>query len=107
MSDPQVHAFSYAQPAILSRDTVRFMQSALHANGLTELQALWGGTHDALLGLLLFAFDVNVFSFKHSYDTQYFYKASTQHCTLCAWQRGELTASIYTHRLAYIRPYSN
>ena len=74
MAEPAVHAFAYAQPAILSRDTVRFMRSALDANGLTGLQGLWGGTHDALLGLLLFAFDVNIYSLRNSYDTQYFYK---------------------------------
>ena len=38
------------------------MSNAIDANGLTELQAEWGGTHDALLGMLFWIYYVPTFS---------------------------------------------
>lgn len=38
------------------------MSNAVQSNALTELQSIWGGTHDALLGVLLWMYNMPTYS---------------------------------------------
>lgn len=52
-----------ASHAILSREGMLLMRAAIQSNGLTELHRTWGGSHDFLLGCLLWLFDLPTYSF--------------------------------------------
>ena len=39
-----------------------FMNNGIQESALTELQSIWGGTHDALLGMLLWVYAIPTFS---------------------------------------------
>ena len=39
------------------------MRNAVDANALIGLHELWGGTHDALLGMLLWMYKIPTYSF--------------------------------------------
>jgi len=56
------HEFNLAQPIIMNRAAVRLLKSAIDANGLVRLQHTWGGTHDAILGLLLWIYNIPTYS---------------------------------------------
>lgn len=64
---PEVFGFGYAQPVFMNRRALAMMDNALQANGLTRYQALYGGTHDIILGLLLWVYQVPVYSYSASY----------------------------------------
>ena len=56
------HEFNLAQPIIMNRAAVQLLHSAIDANGLVRLQHIWGGTHDAILGLLLWIYNIPTYS---------------------------------------------
>ena len=62
-----VHNIYLAMPAILNDATVSLMQTALDANAMTTAQLKWGGSHDMLLGMLLWMYSVNTYSISRSY----------------------------------------
>ena len=62
-----VHQFAIAMPAILNRKALDMLFPAVEANGMTELQAIWGGTHDAILGLLLWMYRIDTYTLSHMY----------------------------------------
>ena len=64
---PSAHNFPVAMPAFLTRATVETLRSALDSNGLTRLQETWGGSGDALLGMLLWIYEIPVLSFARAY----------------------------------------
>ena len=66
-NDSRLHNFPVAMPAIISRQAMQALRSAINGNGLTRLQQKWGGSGDAVLGLLLWLFELPVFSFSNSY----------------------------------------
>ena len=49
-----VHALRIAMPALLSHRAVQDMATSIDSHGLTRLQLKWGGTHDILVGVLLY-----------------------------------------------------
>ena len=61
------HKFPICMPAIIHRSTMNSLASAISSNALTNLQLIWGGTHDALLGLLLWQYDIPVYSMSCCY----------------------------------------
>jgi len=62
-----LHSFPVAMPAIISKSAMKALRSAIDANGLTKLQKKWGGSGDAVLGLLLWQYEMKVYSFADSY----------------------------------------
>ena len=50
---------------IVSR--LALMRAAVDANGITEMQSIWGGTHDMLLATLLFMYKIPLFSVRSVY----------------------------------------
>eukprot|EP01032_Pedospumella_encystans_P017483 gene17483-19920_t len=61
------YEFPFAQPAIINRAAMQRMHNGIEANGLTSLQLEWGGTHDALLGMFLWIYDIPTYSLNSSY----------------------------------------
>ena len=61
------HKFPICMPAIIHVSTMKSLSPAVSSNALTNLQTLWGGTHDALLGLLLWQYDIPVYSMSCCY----------------------------------------
>jgi len=88
--------FPIAQPAALNTNAVQAMGSLHHNKGLSRLRKIWKGTHDHLLGLSLWLYDIPVFSLSKSYhtteipDTTYLYKSL---------RPGVVTGCIVFHRL--------
>jgi hypothetical protein len=61
--------FPIAQPSALNTKAVQIMGS-LHLNkGLNRLRRIWKGTHDHLLGLAMWLYDIPVYSLSKSYHT--------------------------------------
>ncbi len=46
---------------------MELMAPALASNAFTDLQALWGGSHDAILGLLFWLYKISAYSLFNSY----------------------------------------
>lgn len=44
------------------RAAMQYMCNGIDSNGLTGLQKVWGGTHDALLGMLLWQYSIPTYS---------------------------------------------
>lgn len=63
------HMFPIAQPAFLNSAAVVALESLIHSDGLNRLRRIWKGTHDHLLGLSLWLYDVPVYSLSKSYYT--------------------------------------
>ena len=66
--------FPLAQPIIMTRQTVLELQSGINANGMTLLQEIWGGSHDAMLGIMLWLYNIPTYTMYNFYDTDSFYK---------------------------------
>ncbi len=62
------HSFPIAMPAILNIAAVDTINSCLNVNCLTKLQSIWGGTHDALLGLVFWLYRIPVLSMANIYQ---------------------------------------
>lgn len=62
-----IFEFGFAQPAFINRDALVLMGRAVERNGLTNLHALYGGSHDILLGLLVWMHQITVYSFKATF----------------------------------------
>ena len=62
-----LHNFPVAMPAIISRNSMKVLRSAIDASALTNLQKKWGGSGDAVLGFLLWQYEMQVYSFADSY----------------------------------------
>jgi len=62
-----LHNFPVAMPAIISRNGMKALRSAIDASALTNLQKKWGGSGDAVLGFLLWQYEMQVYSFADSY----------------------------------------
>ena len=60
-------AFGFAQPAFLNRNALMLMSRAVDSNGLTRLQSIYGGSHDILLGLLIWMHQIKTFTFEKVY----------------------------------------
>lgn len=41
---------------------MQHMDNSINVNALTGLQKLWGGTHDAILGMLLWKYAIPTYS---------------------------------------------
>ncbi len=67
----------YIYTYVYNRAAMVLMNNGIQENALTELQSTWGGTHDALLGMLLWVYAVPTFSL-FRYGTYYRY-----FCGLC------------------------
>ena len=61
------HKFPVCMPAIIHYKAMESLASAISSNALTNLQIIWGGTHDALLGLLLWQYDIPIYSMSCCY----------------------------------------
>ena len=61
---PGIHTIAPAQPAIINRAAMSRMRASVDANGLTDLQKTWGGTHDYILGLLFWLHGLPLYAFK-------------------------------------------
>jgi hypothetical protein len=66
-SDINKHGFYFAQPAILSRRAVEDMKGALERRAMTLLQKYWGGSHDAILGMIIYLHHIPVISLADVY----------------------------------------
>lgn len=62
-----MHTIYLTQPAFLNRNAMTLLSSAVHANGMTRLHTHWGSSHDALLGMLLWMYDIPLFSVQEIY----------------------------------------
>lgn len=49
---------------ITCREALSYMYNSIELNGLTGLQSVWGGSHDALLGLLVWMYSIPTYSFE-------------------------------------------
>lgn len=56
-----------AMPALINKEAMALMRSAVDANGMTELQAIWGGTHDMLLATWLYMYKIPLYSMRNVY----------------------------------------
>jgi hypothetical protein len=66
--DKAAYAFTIAQPAIINKAAMDAMRdSVINFNSLTQLQLAWGGTHDILLGLLLWMHQIPTATFAKSF----------------------------------------
>ena len=74
-SDPDVHGFYFAQPAILSRPAMEKMRLALTRRAMRQLQSYWGGSHDAVLGMFVYLHSLPVWSLAHNYIGHALYDA--------------------------------
>ena len=70
------YQFPYAQPAILNFEAVRALDSLVKCNGLSRLRNKWRGTHDHLLGLALWLYNIPVYSLAKIYFTDELYHAT-------------------------------
>ena len=59
--------FGFAQPAFLNRNALMSMSHAVGSNALTRLQNVYGGSHDIILGLLIWMHQIKTFSFDKVY----------------------------------------
>lgn len=66
-SVPTVHDFAFAQPLILNRAATNALRSSTDANAYTALQTKWGGSHDFIVGFVLWLYGLPVFSMYRSY----------------------------------------
>lgn len=57
-----VYRFGYAQPAFFNRKTMTKLSLAVHSNAMTGLHKYWGGSHDSLLGMLLWMHGIPTYS---------------------------------------------
>jgi len=62
-----VHDLYLSMPAILNVAAMDTLQAAVDANAVTEAQERWGGTHDMLVGLILWMHSIPIFSMASSY----------------------------------------
>ena len=46
------------------REALSFMYNSIERDGLTGLQSVWGGSHDALLGLLVWMYSIPTYAFE-------------------------------------------
>jgi len=67
-SNPDVHGFYFAQPAVLTRAAVERMGPSLQRRGMDRLQRYWGGSHDAILGMFIYLHRLPVWSLAESYN---------------------------------------
>jgi hypothetical protein len=58
------------------------MRSAINDNGLTRLQSVWGGSHDAILGLLLWLYSIPTYSLEKFFKKKFFYLLFLFFCKL-------------------------
>jgi len=66
-NDSRLHNFPVAMPAVLTRQAMQTLRAAIDANGLLRLQRHWGGSGDAVLGLLLWVYEMPIYSFSDAY----------------------------------------
>jgi hypothetical protein len=57
-----------AMPALMNREAMALMRSGVDANGMTAMQAVWGGTHDMLLATWLWMYRIPLYSVKDVYS---------------------------------------
>lgn len=57
MTVPLLHDMAY-------REALSFMYNSIERDGLTGLQSVWGGSHDALLGLLVWMYSIPTYAFE-------------------------------------------
>ena len=65
--DTPVHNLHIAMPALINREAMALMGNAVEACGMTEHQRIWGGTHDMLLGLWLWMYQIPQLSVRKVY----------------------------------------
>lgn len=56
-----------SMPAMINREAMALMRVAVEAGGITELQSVWGGTHDMLLAMWLYMYKIPLFSARSVY----------------------------------------
>lgn len=62
------NTFYYAQPIILNRHALASLQSGIQQHAMTSLQRIWGGSHDSVLGMLLWIYQIPLYSFGWAYS---------------------------------------
>ena len=65
--DRPAHNLHIAMPALINREAMALMGNAVEAQGMTEHQNTWGGTHDMLLGLWLWMYRIPLVSVRKVY----------------------------------------
>ena len=85
-----------AMPAIINREAMALMGSAVDANGMTELQAIWGGTHDMLLATWLYMYKIPLFSMR---DVYYGTIIETFSKEGVGWAKFDQSKMIFVHML--------
>lgn len=80
----EVFGTSYynAQPAILNRAALIHLKPAVNSNALTRLQKIWGRSHDAILGLLLWQHEIPLYSLTKSYHGKILLRENLQEALL-------------------------
>lgn len=62
----QYHTYCFPHNVAINtcthRAAMQHMGNSIDANGLTGLQKIWGGTHDAILGMLLWKYAIPTYS---------------------------------------------
>jgi hypothetical protein len=83
-------SYYYAQPALLNNAALNILKKAIDNDGMIQLHQIWGGSHDSILGLLLWIYpQIKVYSFGryymghvlpiHSLETTHFRRESIYH----------------------------
>ena len=58
----------FAQPVFIPRETLEStLLSAIDDNGLVQLQQIWGGSADVILGVLFYIYDTTLYSVSYSH----------------------------------------
>jgi hypothetical protein len=87
-----VHSYAIAMPGIINRKALELMAPAIDANGMTELHSIWGGSHDAILGLLFWLYRIDTYSLANIY-------VDRKSLTVDIIDRVDKNSSIFVHRV--------
>lgn len=68
------HYLPVAMPLIISIEAVSQLLPALKSNSMMQLQKLWGGTHDMIIGMLISMYGIPTYSFQRHYSNELFFK---------------------------------
>ena len=93
-----VHSYAIAMPGVINRRALELMAPAVDANGMTELHSLWGGSHDAILGMLFWMYQIDTYSFTNSY-------VDRTSLTTDILNRINKTTTLFVHRVKNMKLY--
>lgn len=93
-----VHSYAIAMPGIINRRALELIAPAVDANGMTELHSIWGGSHDAILGMLFWLYQIDTYSFTNSY-------VDRTSLTTDILNRINKTTTLFVHRVKNMKLY--